>query len=402
MTRVLMLDPSLFTLPYDRALCAGLATSGCQVHLVGRRLRAFERSPADAALPLMPHFYRLAERASGRLAGGRLQRLVKSVEHVLDMVRVPALCDRLRPDVIHVQWLALPMIDRRILPALRRRAPLILTVHNSVPFHGAAASRLQMVGAESLYDQFDQLIAHTPTTRRHLLDQGVDARRIASVAHGLLPLADEAGAQTRADDGLCRVLFFGELKPYKGLRLLIEAIAALPPATRAKVRLQVAGRPRMELAPLVQLCHEHGFAEQVTWDLRFIRDAEIARLFGTCDVVALPYHDVDSSGVLTLATVAGKAVIASEIGGFRDLLKAGETALLAPLDAEAFARELARLVETPALRRQLADNLRRHGHAAIPTWSAIGRTTLEVYGRAMVLWRTDRTGRALRPTPHRA
>ena len=402
MTRVVMLDPSLFTLPYDRALCAGLATSGCQVHLVGRRLRPFERSAADATLPLMPHFYRVAERAPARIAGGAVQRLLKSVEHLIDMARVPALCDRLRPDVIHMQWLALPVLDRRILPALRRRAPLILTVHNSVPFHGAAASRLQLLGAETLYDQFDQLIAHTPTTRRHLVERGVDARRIASVAHGLLPLPEGGGADARADDGLCRVLFFGELKPYKGLRLLIDAIAALPPATRAKLRLHVAGRPRMELAPLVQLCHEHGFAAQVTWDLRFIRDAEIPQLFGACDVVALPYHDVDSSGVLTLATVAGKAVIASEIGGFRDLLKADETALLAPLEPVAFARELGRLVETPALRRQLAEKLRRHGTAAIPTWSAIGRTTLEVYGRAIALWRAERAGRALRPTPHRA
>jgi glycosyltransferase involved in cell wall biosynthesis len=288
--RVLMLDPSLFTLPYDRALCAGLTAAGCQVSLVGRPLRPLESSSASAPLPLVAHFYRCAEAIGTRRAGRRVQALIKSVEHLVGLARLPALCDRLQPDVIHVQWLALPLFDRRLLPLLRRRAALVMTVHNSVPFHGAAASRLQLWGADVLHDRFDRLIAHTPTTRQHLIAQGIDPHRIVMVAHGLLPLGGREDTGPASDDGLCRVLFFGEIKPYKGLQILLEAIAALPPATRAKLRLHVTGRPRMEMAPLIQFCHAHGFAEQVMWDLRFIREPEIAGLFAACDVVALPWR----------------------------------------------------------------------------------------------------------------
>jgi glycosyltransferase involved in cell wall biosynthesis len=397
MTRVLVLDPSLFTLPYDRALCGGLAAAGCDVTLVGRALRPAERGPADAALPLAAHFYRATE--TRLVWPGRSHKLAKSAEHVVDMARLPVLCDRLQPDIIHVQWLALPLVDRHFLAALRRRAPLVMTVHNSVPFHGAAASRLQLLGAGSLHDRFDRLIAHTPTTRQHLLDEGIAPRRIALVPHGLLPLAD-AAAPAPAEERVCRVLFFGEIKPYKGLRLLIDAIAALPPATRARLRLHVAGRPRMEMAPLIQACHTLGFADQVTWDLRFIRNEALADLFAACDVVVLPYHDVDSSGVLTLATSAGKAVVASEIGGFRDLLASGETALLAPLEPAGFAQALGRLVEDDALRRRLGDNLRRHGTDAIPSWSAIGRATVDIYADAIAAWRAERAGHYVRsPSP---
>lgn len=399
MTRVLMLDPSLFTLPYDRALCEGLRAAGCDVTLVGRPLRPAEHGADDARLPLLPHFYGWAENRPA--VAGRGHKLAKSVEHLLDMARLPALCDRLRPDVIHVQWLALPALDRYWLSTLRRRAPLVMTVHNSVPFHGAA-SRLQRLGADGHHHRFDRLIAHTPTTRQHLLARGIDAARIALVPHGLLPLDHDGASAPAADDGLCRILFFGEIKPYKGLRLLIEAIAALPAAVRARLRLHVAGRPRMDMAPLVELCRTNGFAEQVSWDLRFVAPDEVAPLFAACDVVALPYHDVDSSGVLSLAIGAGKAVVASSVGGFRDLLADGETALLAPLEPADFAAALARLVDEPALRRRLGAALQRHGTEAIPSWAEIGRASADVYAEARASWHAAPIAPPIRSTPRRA
>ncbi len=400
--RVMMLDPSLFTLPYDRALCDGLAAAGCGVWLVGRALRPIERTPANYDLPLVPHFYRLSE---GRaVAGSRLlQRPLKSAEHVVDMLRLGTLAERLRPDVIHIQWLPLPVLDRHFLAGLRRAAPLIMTVHNSVPFHGAAASRVQLMAADEGFDAFDALIAHTATTRHHLVARGVDPGRIAIVPHGLLPLGNRsAGASTAANEtGPCRLLFFGEIKPYKGLALLLEALGQLPPAQRARVSLKVAGRPRMAMEPLYQLARAGGIAEQVTWDLRFISDDDVPRLFGECDVVALPYHDVDSSGVLSLAIGAGKAVVASAIGGFRDLLTADDTALLARLDAPSFAAALGRLIDDADLRRRLGDNLKRLGTGAIPTWSAIGRDTVAVYARAIAAWRAEAAVRGA-PAPRGA
>jgi glycosyltransferase involved in cell wall biosynthesis len=399
--RVLMLDPSLFTLPYDRALCHGLAAAGCGVSLVGRPLRPAERgSPANHDLPLVAHFYRCSE--SRLVQASRLGRLAKSVEHLVDMARLPGLCGRLRPDVIHVQWLPLPALDRHFLGGLRRLAPLVMTVHNSVPFHGAAGSRLQLMAADGHYDAFDALIAHTPTTRHHLVGRGADPARITIVPHGVLPMAPATAPAATPDVARCRVLFFGEIKPYKGLELLLEAIAALPAGPRDRVSLHVAGRPRMDMAPLQALAEARGIAAQVTWDLRFIADHEIGGVFAGADVVALPYHDVDSSGVLSLAIGAGKAVLASAIGGFRDLLADGDTALLARLEPAAFAQALARLIEEPPLRRRLGETLRQLGLGAIPSWPAIGRDTAAVYARAIAAWRAAANAPAAAPTPRRA
>src|SRR5258708_4442414 len=97
--RVLMLDPSLFTLPYDRALCGGLADAGCDISLVGRPLRPLEPPAFGDHLTLLPHFYRVTERIAVLRP---LHKLAKATEHMIDMMQLPTLCDRLQPDVIHV------------------------------------------------------------------------------------------------------------------------------------------------------------------------------------------------------------------------------------------------------------------------------------------------------------
>ena len=58
------------------------------------------------------------------------------------MARLVAECEAQKPDVIHFQWLPVPLIDRRYLSQLRRIAPLVLTLHNTTSFHGSLAQRL--------------------------------------------------------------------------------------------------------------------------------------------------------------------------------------------------------------------------------------------------------------------
>src|SRR5262249_60306901 len=121
-------------------------------------------------------------------------------------------------------------------------------------------------------------------------------------ARGIGPAPSAGAAAGRA---CCGVLFFGEIKPHRGLALLLGAIAAVPADRRARIALTVAGRPRMAMEPLQAFAREHGI--EATWDLRFIADHEIGGLFAATGGVALPHHDVDSSRVLSLAIGARQA-----------------------------------------------------------------------------------------------
>src|SRR5258706_13399149 len=132
--KIALLDPSLFTAPYDRALMRGIQQAEPRF-----ALRLFTRAlePGEARDErFVEHFYR-----KPHLLGA--SRLAKGATHPLYMARLCRALAAWRPDVIHIQWAVLPLIDLWFLPRLRRIAPLVLTVHDSKPFNGDPRARLQ-------------------------------------------------------------------------------------------------------------------------------------------------------------------------------------------------------------------------------------------------------------------
>ncbi|MBA3768433.1 MAG: glycosyltransferase, partial [Acidobacteria bacterium] len=181
--QMLMVDPSLFTLAYDDHLCSALSLLGCDVTLMGRLLR-----PGETFLPSFytkqRHFYPLSERLSA--LPRRLRSTLKGFEHLIGMANLNRKASETCPSVIHFQWLPLPHIDRVFLKILRKRCPLVLTMHDSAPYNNSPVSRLQKAGVVQAIDEFDQIIVHTASSRDRLLDQGVNSERISVVPHGVL------------------------------------------------------------------------------------------------------------------------------------------------------------------------------------------------------------------------
>ena len=381
--KVAVVDPSLFTIPYDGALCDALAVQGCEVGLFGRTLRGTES--AVGATPIRPFFYRVSE----RLLHGRLPpaafRLAKGAEHALDMLRLRRhLARRFLPDVIHFQWAPLPAIDRRVAAAFRGVAPTVLTVHDSRPFNGAPPSRLQQLGATTLFGAFDHLIVHTEAARGHLLGQGIPATRVSVIPHGLLPTA-AAGLRSRAvgqgsgEGGRRTILLFGKVRPYKGLDVLIEAYARLPADLRAAARLRVVGEPLMPLDAIRARVAELGIGQDVEWDLRYVGDAEIGAILDAADILAFPYRDIDASGVLMSAVPHGKPVVASSLGVFAAMLKDGvHGRLVPPNDPAALAAALASLIADPAAAARMGEAVRALA-GEVPGWDDIAGRTIDLY-----------------------
>lgn len=384
--RVALIDPSLFTLPYDRMLALGLQSIGHQVVLYGRR-----PGPEDgdaAGIDLAPDFYPLAHGRLGAALPRPLRLALKGLDHLVSMLSLRRRLARAeaRPDVLHFQWLPLPVLDSRLLGGFRAIAPLVLTVHDSNPFNGDPAARLQGVGAAAGFAAFDRLIVHTAQGRARLLAHGVPEARIALLPHGLLgdpappappPPAPEAGAAAETT-----FLLFGKIKPYKGLDLLIEAFSRLPAPLRAAARLRVVGKPYMDLAPLLALARERGVADRLALEPRFVADAEVPALFGPGTVAVFPYREIEASGVLALAIAHGRPVIASRLGGFAETLREDEHGLLVPPgDVGALAGALARMAGDAAFAARCAARMRDLARA-VPGWEEIARRTAAVYAEA--------------------
>jgi glycosyltransferase involved in cell wall biosynthesis len=361
--RVQVVDPSAFTPPYDHALCAALARAGTDVELITSRF-AYGSVAAPDGYTVREHFYRHARGA----AGGRLRSLTKLAEHVPDMLRYRRVARG--ADVVHFQWLDVQWLDRLLLG----RRPLVLTAHDLLP----REPRPGQVGAQRrLYGAVDALIVHSEYGRAQLVEGlGVDPRKVRVIHHGAFEHL--ARLRPQALDGELQrvpgpvVLFFGLLRPYKGVDVLLEAWRDAP----AGAELWIVGRPRMDISAL-----RAAAPPSVRFISRYVSDAELASYFRRADFVVLPYSRTerfDQSGVLATALAFATPTVLSDVGGFSEVAATGAGLLVPPGDAGALAAALRRLLDDAADRTRMAQAA-AVAAAGPYSWDEAARRTLEVY-----------------------
>jgi glycosyltransferase involved in cell wall biosynthesis len=339
--RVVLADPPAYTPYYDHELAEALARAGADVELVTSRFR-FAELPEPRGYRRSELFYPVSARLFRR---SRVRLPLKAAEHPFGMLRLR----RRTADVVHVQWLSLPQIDERLL---RLGAPTVFTAHDLLPRRTASKRRLW----ERILRRFDRVVVHSETGRETLASLGVDAR--------VIPLAISQSTVERMDDGRT-LLFFGVIRPYKGLDDALEVVRRIDDA-----RLLVAGDPAQPIA-------QDG--ERVEWRLGYLPEAEVERALGEGTVALFPYRpELDQSAALASALGAGVPAVCYDVGGIAEPVKrfgAGRAVKAGDVDAlTAAAREL--LDDKAALERA-REGARRA--AATLTWEASARAHLDLY-----------------------
>ena len=363
--RVKLVDPSAFTPPYDRALAAALASRGVEVELLTSR---FLHGPVPDAegYPATEFFYR---RSSERGLGARARLPFKMVEHISDMRRLRSALDC---DVVHYQWLTVPRLDRHLLPPKR---PRVITAHY-IP-----EDERSLTADGRLYRQMDAVIAHSRKGAARLVEgAGVPEDRVHVIAHGsleyLTALPDEAPlpAELEGAEGPV-VLFFGLIRPYKGLDLLIEAMAEVPGA-----ELWVVGNSRIPERELSGLkVRAAALPGGDRWVTRFVDDREIPAIMRRADVLVLPYREAEQSGVLYAGLAFGKAIVASAVGGFGEVAADHRAlSIVPPGDVDALASAVSRLVSDSRARTELGERAAEAAASAY-SWDRIAASTVDLY-----------------------
>jgi glycosyltransferase involved in cell wall biosynthesis len=337
--KVQLVDPPAFTPPYDRALAAALARAGAEVELLTSRF-LYGPVPEADGYRVRECFYR---RSAARGLSAPARRAFKLAEHLPDMLRFRR---RAEADVLHYQWLTLPALDASLLPPQR---PRVMTAHYVLP---PQPSRRQLASACRAFGAMDAVVAHSEHGARRLRDQvGLDPGRVRVIHHGAfdyltrLPEEKPLPSELEGAEGPV-ILFFGLLRPYKGIDTLLEAFRRIEGA-----ELWIVGNPRMELEPLHRLATEA--RGRVRFLTRFVEDAEIPALMRRADVLVLPYRDAEHSGVLYAALTFGKPLVLSAVGGFPEVAEGGAARLIPPEDPKALAAELTELVKDESARAEL-------------------------------------------------
>jgi glycosyltransferase involved in cell wall biosynthesis len=137
------------------------------------------------------------------------------------------------------------------------------------------------------------------------------------------------------------VLFFGYVRRYKGLHLLLEAMPQI--LRHMPVRLLIVGEFYDDEEAYKKEIQKLGLADHVTVNSQYIPNDEVALYFSACDAVVLPYISATQSGIVQIAYHFDKPVIATNVGGLAEVVIDNETGLIvAPLDPAKLSESIVR------------------------------------------------------------
>jgi glycosyltransferase involved in cell wall biosynthesis len=327
--RIALLDPPGFTPPYDHSLAASLAARGHDVHLLtAPDLHGSAREPDgytrhEVYLPWSSALLRRRPRAGVR-------RYVKAAEYPLSVRRAERLLDRIGPDMAHVQWLPSPRHDVRWLARVVGRYPTVFTAHDVFTRRPRSA---EAWGAA--LGLADRVVVHSDRAVKQLEEIGVARRRLVRILH---PVFVDGAAPAETDEPHGRtLLFFGLVRHYKGLDVLLRALPEIVGQVPG-ARLVVAGEPLEPAAPLLALAEELDLNGTVEWRLHFVREPELAELFAGAACAVLPYRELDSSGVLATALGHGRPAVVTDVGSLGTIVREfGAGRVVPPEDPAALA-----------------------------------------------------------------
>ena len=258
--------------------------------------------------------------------------------------------DQQRPTVVVLQWWSGAVLHtycRLARYAARRGSRVIMEWHEGqdtgeaqVPgarryVHMLMPRLLSVVDAHVVHSHFDlnaikaafglgdapvRVIPHGPYD--HLT--GVAA------AHNSQSALYAPQAMRGTDDSPFRLLYFGVVRPFKGVEDLVTAFSCLPREEAVRFRMRIVGETWEGWTTPAEAIAQSSHSDLIERVDRYVTDAEVATFFGQADAVVLPYHRSSSSGPLHIAMSAGLPVVTTAVGGLVDAVKRYPGAILVP------------------------------------------------------------------------
>lgn len=369
LVRVQLVDPAAYTPPYDHALAEALASQGATVELATAPF-PYGDVPEPVGYTRINRFY---TGLPGR-AGSPLLRAGRAIRHVPDMLSWRKSAADF--DIVHAQWLAVQGVDIKLLPAGQ---PLVMTAHDVLPREPRPG---QVEAQAKLYSHADAVVVHTEHGKGRLINEvGLDESKVEVIPHGPfthisemdnpLPLPHELdGPGARGEKPV--VLFFGLLRPYKGLDVLLDAWDGITEA-----ELWIVGRPRMD----TELLRNHASElEGVRFLTRWVEDREIPPIFRAATACVLPYREIDQSGVLATALAFETPLVTSQAGGLSEAADHG-AAISVPVGDVASLHDALTMVIGDSDRQQRLSSAAHDLATGDWSWNRVAEKHMALYQR---------------------
>jgi len=185
----------------------------------------------------------------------------------------------------------------------------------------------------------------------------------------------KAAAFLKLDSNQKYLLFFGLIRDYKGLDLLLEAMAENELKDKG-VKLLVAGEFYSDSKPYFDLIKKHNLEDRVIFHQKFIPDPEVKYYFGVADLIVQPYKSATQSGVTQIAYHFEKAMIVTNVGGLAEIIPNGKVGFVVDSEPKKIAGAIVEFydknLEEPFHKHILAEKEKY-------AWSKMTQTILDLY-----------------------
>ena len=293
-------------------------------------------------------------------------------------------------DIVHCHYFLIPPADYLFLLGLKAAGvKIVITAHDVMPFDAKSYTHFAL---PHIYGLADKIIVHAEDNKRRMCDQfRVHPSKVAVIPPGnYISCAgtDPRPRERRREeigikDFANVILFFGQIKKVKGLDHLIRAFPAVLDQHPSTVLL-VAGQTWKDdfsyYAGLVSLLGLEGnFASRI----EHIPDEDVAAYFESADVVVLPYTRVYQSAVLFMAYSYGKPVVATAVGGMKEVIQDGVSGYLVPPgDEEGLAEAIGKLLSDKEKAEEMGRKA-RHMMQEHYSWESTAHSTKQTYSEAL-------------------
>ena len=390
---------------FSYQLCRALADKGCKVKLITSDDYELSSFPHNFSVDAFMHLWPSQDPASMRLAPNSLshriwhklrwtaRRAIRAAKLIWQWNRLTHRLLIERPDIVQFSLIHYPF-QAYFLSRLQRSGILLTQIcHEYVQrdTKPGLINTLTQILSQKIYNSFSAIFFLAEQTRQDFHRfSGISTEHTFTIPHGdqsMFLAGHEQRMDMRSHYGLTKenkvVLFFGVIRPSKGLPDLIEAFALLPKNINA--RLLIVGYPtkHADMGELQDIINRHHLTDSVIIDPRYIAMEEVGPLIEASTLVVFPYRNATQSGALHLAYSFGRPVIATKVGGLAEDVKDGQTGYLVPPESPTdLAAAIARLLDEPERLAQMgieARKLSQNEHS----WDAVADRILGVYTKLL-------------------
>lgn len=295
---------------------------------------------------------------------------------------------------------------------LRRELPDLIIVRYWLPFMGPSLGTVLRIAKWNKHTKVialtDNIIPHEKRPGDRLFTQyfvkAIDGfiSMSASVAKGIRtftaakpiqetvhPIYDNYGVLVSRAEALTKLnlpkggrylLFFGFIRAYKGLDLLLKAFAKSE-VRKLGLKLIVAGEFYSNEEEYQQLIDELGIREDLILHTHFISNDEVKYYFGAADLLVQPYRTATQSGISQMAYHFEKPMIVTKVGGLPEIVPDGEAGYVVEVDEDAIAAGIVRFFEEEKVEEMTKVMMERK---ALFSWAAMVRVVEGLYEKISI------------------